>query len=266
MHEDVEMSARARCGVVQQARAGGRRAVRSGGIQVGDAQRDVVQTRAALLDKFRDRRIGIRAAPAVRCAKSPAGSMATCTFSCATVSRGSTGMPRLIDIERQRFVEGSDRDAQMIDAHRSVSRGRQALRCTRTRDCIQQFRDARAFGRDRRKIGPARPRRATAWLRSPPRALGARAVGLVDDEDVGDLHDAGLDGLNIVAHAGHQHHHGDLRVRAISISSWPDADGFDDDEIVAGGANRRAERSGGACQAAGAPRVAMERMKMPGSA
>jgi hypothetical protein len=33
-------------------------------------------------------------------------------------------------------------------------------------------------------------------------------VGLVDQEHVGDLHDASLDGLDIVAQAGHQHHHG----------------------------------------------------------
>ena len=42
-------------------------------------------------------------------------------------------------------------------------------------------------------------------------AVGAGLVGLVDHEDVGDLHDAGLDRLDVVAHAGHQHHDGDLR-------------------------------------------------------
>src|SRR3712207_8690048 len=31
------------------------------------------------------------------------------------------------------------------------------------------------------------------------------AVGLVDDEHVAYLHDAGLDGLYVVAHAGHEH-------------------------------------------------------------
>src|SRR6266542_4958526 len=35
------------------------------------------------------------------------------------------------------------------------------------------------------------------------KAIGARQVGLVDHEDVGDLEDAGLDGLDVVAESGH---------------------------------------------------------------
>ena len=34
--------------------------------------------------------------------------------------------------------------------------------------------------------------------------IGALAIRLVDDEDVGDLHDAGLERLHVVARAGHQ--------------------------------------------------------------
>jgi len=33
-------------------------------------------------------------------------------------------------------------------------------------------------------------------------AVGALAVGLVDDEDVGDLHHTGFEALHVVAHAG----------------------------------------------------------------
>ena len=42
-------------------------------------------------------------------------------------------------------------------------------------------------------------------------AVGAGLIGLVDHEDVGDLHDAGLDRLHVVTHAGDQHDDGHLR-------------------------------------------------------
>ena len=44
----------------------------------------------------------------------------------------------------------------------------------------------------------------------PLHALGAFAIALVDHENVGDLHDAGLDGLHIVAHARHQNDNRDI--------------------------------------------------------
>src|SRR5208283_3246422 len=44
-------------------------------------------------------------------------------------------------------------------------------------------------------------------------SLRAVAVRLVDHEDVGDLHDSGLDRLHLVAHAGDQHHYRDVSER-----------------------------------------------------
>ena len=66
-------------------------------------------------------------------------------------------------------------------------------------------------------------------------AVGALAVGLVDDEDVGDLHDAGLDRLHVVAGAGHEHDDRDVR-RADDVHFvLADADGLDDDDVLARG-------------------------------
>ena len=64
-------------------------------------------------------------------------------------------------------------------------------------------------------------------------AIGALAVGLVDDEHVGDLEQARLDRLDVVAQAGDRHddrrvrrpHHVDLVL--------PDADGLDQDPLKA---------------------------------
>ena len=63
--------------------------------------------------------------------------------------------------------------------------------------------------------------------------LGSGLVRLVDHEDVRDLHDAGLDGLHIVAHAGHQHDHGHLRHARDLDFILAHAHRFDDDEISA---------------------------------
>src|ERR1039458_5620073 len=75
-------------------------------------------------------------------------------------------------------------------------------------------------------------------------------IALVDDEDIGDLHDAGLDGLDIVAHAGDQDHYGDLGDGGNFDLVLTDADGFDDDVIPAGGVHEAGEVGGGAGQSA----------------
>ncbi len=80
--------------------------------------------------------------------------------------------------------------------------------------------------------------------------LRAGLVGFVDHEDVGDLHDAGLDGLHIVAHARHQHHHGHLRHARDLDFVLAHAHGFDEDEVFAGGIQQRGQVRGGARQSA----------------
>ena len=42
-------------------------------------------------------------------------------------------------------------------------------------------------------------------------AVGTLAIGLVDDEDVGHLHEAGLERLHVIARARHERHDGDVR-------------------------------------------------------
>ena len=66
------------------------------------------------------------------------------------------------------------------------------------------------------------------------RSIGAVAIGLVDDEDVGDFHDASLERLHIVAHTGYEdddRHVGYARNLDLVLAH---TDGFDGDEIFAG--------------------------------
>ena len=58
-------------------------------------------------------------------------------------------------------------------------------------------------------IGPHCQRLHGANLTFHP--LRPFAIALVNDENVSNLHNAGLDGLYIVAHAGNKHHHCDVR-------------------------------------------------------
>ena len=81
-------------------------------------------------------------------------------------------------------------------------------------------------------------------------AFGAFAVALVDHEDVGDLHDAGLDGLHIVAHAGDENHNGDVGEAHDVDFILTDADGLDQDDVAAGGVEHGGDVGGGARQAA----------------
>ena len=66
------------------------------------------------------------------------------------------------------------------------------------------------------------------------RAVGAVAVGLVDDEDVGDLEDAGLGRLDPVAHArGEEDEGGVGGVRHLDLG-LPDPHGLDEHDVAAG--------------------------------
>ena len=109
-----------------------------------------------------------------------------------------------------------------------------------------QFGDAFAFGGHGAQDGAGEAFGVEFQLH----AVGAGVIALVDDEDIGDLHDAGLDGLHIVAHAGDQHDYGHLRDGGDLDLVLPDADGFDDDVIPAGGVHQAGQIGGGAGEAA----------------
>jgi hypothetical protein len=81
--------------------------------------------------------------------------------------------------------------------------------------------------------------------------VGAGLVGLVDHEDVGDLHDPGLDRLDVVTHPGDQHHHRYLRqVRDLDFV-LPHSHRLDQHVVPAGHIHQPREIGGGAGQAAG---------------
>src|SRR5207244_532956 len=65
--------------------------------------------------------------------------------------------------------------------------------------------------------------------------LSAFAVTFINDENVGDLHDSGFDGLHIVAHAGDEDHNGDIGHAHYVNFILADANGFNHDEVAAGG-------------------------------
>ena len=84
----------------------------------------------------------------------------------------------------------------------------------------------------------------------PLHSLGAFAVALVDHEDVGDLHDAGFDGLHIVAHARHQNDDGDIGQAHDVHFILPDSDGFDHDQVASRGIEHGRDIRRGASQSA----------------
>ena len=65
--------------------------------------------------------------------------------------------------------------------------------------------------------------------------VGAVAVGLVDDEDVGDLEDPGLGRLDGVAHAGREQDQGGVGEPGDVDLGLADADGLDEHDVAAGG-------------------------------
>ena len=81
-------------------------------------------------------------------------------------------------------------------------------------------------------------------------AIGAFTVRLVDHEDVGDLHDAGLERLHLVAGAGHQRDDRDVGGADDVDFVLADADGLDDDDVLAGRVEHERRVAGRARQAA----------------
>jgi hypothetical protein len=82
------------------------------------------------------------------------------------------------------------------------------------------------------------------------RAVGAFAIRLVHDEDVGNLHDAGLERLHLVAGAGHERHHRDVGGADDVHFILAHTDGFDDDDVLAGGVEDEGDVARRTCQAA----------------
>ena len=86
-------------------------------------------------------------------------------------------------------------------------------------------------------------------------AIGAIAIALVNHENIGNLHNASLETLYIVAHAWHQHHDGDVR-QAYDVDfilsdthSFDQqallATGFDDHGNICGSTGEAAQRAAG---------------------
>ena len=75
-------------------------------------------------------------------------------------------------------------------------------------------------------------------------AIGAGMIGLVDHENVGDLHDAGLDGLHVVTHAGDEHQHCHVRHAGDLDFVLSDAHGLDQHVIFSGGVEQKREVGG----------------------
>jgi hypothetical protein len=65
--------------------------------------------------------------------------------------------------------------------------------------------------------------------------VGALLVGLVHGKDVGDLQDTGLDGLHVVAQAGHLDYHRGVRRPGDIHFGLAGAHRLDDDQVKAGG-------------------------------
>ena len=95
--------------------------------------------------------------------------------------------------------------------------------------------------------------------------IGALAVGLVHHEDVGNLHDAGLDRLHIVAGAGHQHDDRDVGGADDVHFVLADADRLDDHDVLAGGVEHQRGVARRAASPPRWPRVAMLRTNTPAS-
>ena len=78
----------------------------------------------------------------------------------------------------------------------------------------------------------------------------ALAVGLVDHEDVGDLHDPGLQGLHLVAQAGHQDHQAHVGGPHDLHLVLAHAHGLDQDHVLPRGREHGEHVAGGGGQAA----------------
>jgi hypothetical protein len=76
-------------------------------------------------------------------------------------------------------------------------------------------------------------------------AVGSFAVGFIHDEDVGDFHDAGLEALDIVPHAGDEDDECDVGETGDLDFILADADGFDEEDVLAAGFEDEGDIGGG---------------------
>src|SRR6185369_4409371 len=116
-------------------------------------------------------------------------------------------------------------------------------------DCLHQFMDAFAFGSNSAEDGAIE----ALGVEFQFHALRAGTIGLVDHEDIGDLHDSGLDRLHIVTHARDKHHYGYLRDGSNLDFVLPDADRLDDDVIPASRVHQARQIGGRPCNATDGP-------------
>ena len=97
-------------------------------------------------------------------------------------------------------------------------------------------------------------------------SLSAFAIAFINHEDVGNFHDAGFDGLHIIAHAGDKNHDGDIGEPHDIDFILADAYGFDHDRSRPEASSTVATSAVARASPPSDPRVAMLRIKMPGSA
>lgn len=76
-------------------------------------------------------------------------------------------------------------------------------------------------------------------------AVGALAVGFVDDKDIGDFHHACFQALHVVAHAGDQDDDGDVGEARDLDFVLANADGFEKEDVFAAGFDQQSDVGGG---------------------
>ena len=84
-------------------------------------------------------------------------------------------------------------------------------------------------------------------------ALRAFPVGLVDDKNIGNLHDSGLERLHVIAHAGNQDHDGHIGQAHDVHLILADADGLDQHQVAPAGIEHRGHVGRGAGEPAERP-------------
>ena len=113
MHENIEMATRARAWRVQQSRAMRFEALHRGG-EIRDLQRDMMQAFAALLDKLGDHRIGTGGFQQFN-ARTAGGQHDDVDLFLFHGFARADWESELVLIERERAVERSDGDPEMIN-------------------------------------------------------------------------------------------------------------------------------------------------------